>query len=139
MTHTTTLRALRGGLAAAAALLAVCAAAPAHAAPEPAGDWLLVTVTPSGAAAPGGTLLRCDPPRGHARADRACAELQAADGDIGRIPPREAVCPMVYAPVTAHAHGRWRGRSVEYTGTFSNSCVMESRTGAVFALGTGGT
>lgn len=141
MTYTTTLRALRGGLAATAALLAFCAAAPAHAAPEPAGDWLLVTVTPSGAAtgAPDGTLLRCDPPRGHARADRACAELQAADGDIGRIPPQDAVCPMIHAPVTAHARGQWKGRPVEYTETFPNSCVMATRTGAVFALDAAGT
>ncbi|PZT68243.1 serine protease [Streptomyces sp. SW4] len=101
-----------------------------------ADDWLLLTVargeTP--AAVTHGALLRCDPPSGHARAAGACADLAAADGDLAAIPLRDGHCPMVYAPVTAHARGQWKGRAVEYTETFPNACVMAARTGAVFAL-----
>jgi hypothetical protein len=154
MNHTKTAAALRTGLLTAAGLLLACAA-PAHAdasdpyaAPLPAatpagaaapaaqpGDWLLLTVTradaPAGAT-DGGTLLLCDPPRGHARAAAACAELDAARGDIGAIPQRKSLCPMIHAPVTAHARGTWRGRPVQYEETFPNACVMTARTGALF-------
>ncbi|MGW4671228.1 SSI family serine proteinase inhibitor [Streptomyces sp. NPDC004324] len=84
-----------------------------------------------------GTLLLCAPPRGpHPHAERACAELTAAGGDIGRIPVTPgALCPMIYAPVTAAARGEWDGRPVTYARTFANSCVMGADTGAVFALG----
>ncbi|MFF8538539.1 SSI family serine proteinase inhibitor [Streptomyces sp. SAS_267] len=82
-----------------------------------------------------GVLLLCDPPRGHAHAALACRQLVAAGGDIGRIPRRSgAMCPMLYAPVTASAYGVWDGRRVDYTHTFSNSCVMGAGTGAVFDL-----
>ncbi|WP_077797890.1 SSI family serine proteinase inhibitor [Streptomyces sp. JHA26] len=137
MTHIITTAAARTGLLLTAALLAVGAAPARAAAPtEPAGDWLQVTLT-RGDTSSGATrsaVLRCDPPRGHARAAEACAELAAADGDPGRIPLRDTYCPMVYAPVTAQAHGQWRGRAVEYSRTFPNTCVMTARTGAVFAL-----
>ncbi|MET8410937.1 SSI family serine proteinase inhibitor [Streptomyces sp. NPDC005195] len=83
-----------------------------------------------------GTLLLCDPPQGHPHAAQACAELATAEGDIGRIPATPgALCPMIYAPVTAAARGEWNGRQVGYTHTFANSCVMGAATGAVFALG----
>ncbi|MGW0795576.1 SSI family serine proteinase inhibitor [Streptomyces sp. NPDC002692] len=84
-----------------------------------------------------GTLLLCAPPRGpHPHAERACAELAAAGGDIGRIPATSgALCPMIYAPVTAAARGEWDGRPVAYARTFANSCVLGADTGAVFALG----
>jgi hypothetical protein len=122
-------------------LLAAAATAPARAAVPPPGavpgNWLQLTLT-HGDARDGhsrGTFLLCDPPHGHSRAADACAELAAADGDIHAIPPRkDAICSLVYAPVTAHATGRWNGRPVAYTQDFSNACVMSARTGAVFAL-----
>ncbi|MEU9594069.1 SSI family serine proteinase inhibitor [Streptomyces sp. NPDC048219] len=137
MTHIITAAAARAGLLLTAVLLAAGAApATATARHEPGNDWLQVTVTrgdaPTGATR--GAMLRCDPPRGHARAAEACAELEAAGGDFDRIPLRDTYCPMVYAPVTAHAEGQWRGRAVDYTRTFPNTCVMTARTGAVFAL-----
>ncbi|MBQ1101096.1 serine protease [Streptomyces sp. b94] len=154
MTHTITARAARAGLlTAATALLLTCAApAQATAAQEPANDWLLLTVTqgdaqsgarpgaPSGvpSGATRGALLLCDPPRGHARAARACAELDATDGRIADIPLRDTHCPMIYAPATAHARGQWRGQPVEYTQAFPNPCVMAARTGSVFAWDTQG-
>lgn len=127
--------ALRGVLVAAAALLI---ATPAQAAPRPAGtgNWLYVTVTRSDDRSMdvNGTLLMCDPPQGHAQAGQACAELTEAEGDIGRIPRKDAICPMVYAPVTVSARGQWNGRPVDYSQTFSNACDLQARTGAVFAL-----
>ncbi|MGW0814378.1 SSI family serine proteinase inhibitor [Streptomyces viridiviolaceus] len=141
MTHTITARVLRRGLPAAVALLVACAApAPAAVQPEPTGDWLRVKVSRGDARAGAAreALLQCDPPRGHAEAARACADLDAAQGDLHRIPLRDTYCPMVYAPVTAEARGQWRGRSVEYKETFPNTCVMTARTGAVFALDTAG-
>lgn len=112
-------------------------AGPGAAPPESlAGNWLYVTVTRGDARSSDtrGTLLLCDPPQGHAHAVRACAELRAAGGDIGLIPPKEVYCPMIYAPVTTSARGEWGGRAVTYKETHSNSCVMAARTGSVFAL-----
>jgi hypothetical protein len=137
MTYTTTPKAARGALPAAAALM-LALAVPAEAAPQEAapGDWLYLTVTTGDARAGDtrGTLLLCDPPQGHRRAAEACAQLDTAVGDVGAIRPAHAYCAMVYAPVTVHAHGVWHGRPVDYTETFSNGCVMGARTGAVFAL-----
>ncbi|MGW0331007.1 SSI family serine proteinase inhibitor [Streptomyces sp. NPDC003011] len=137
MTHTTTAKAVRGSLLAAAALLLVTVA-PARATPQEGipGGWLLVTVTTGDARSSDtrGTLLLCDPPQGHRRAAEACAQLEAALGDLRAISLRDVRCPMVHAPVTAHARGHWKGRQVDYTETFTNRCVMGARTGAVFAL-----
>lgn len=135
MTYLTRATATAGALLSAAGLLA---AGPAQAAPRDSipGHWLYLTVTKGDAPAGGtrGTLLQCDPPQGPARAAEACAELAAADGDIGRIPPEHVFCPMIYAPVTAHARGRWNGRPVSFRRTYANTCTMNARTGAVFAL-----
>jgi hypothetical protein len=139
MNHTT--RAVRTAALAALALL-TAGAVPAQAAPhqERAGNWLYITVTPS--ATEGGTqtqeatgvLLLCNPPQGHARADRACGELDRAGGDITRIPHADTFCPMVYAPVEASARGEWNGRTVKYDQTFANACAMTVATGSVFDL-----
>ncbi|MDO0925148.1 SSI family serine proteinase inhibitor [Streptomyces sp. TG1A-8] len=135
MTHTTRATAALGALLAVAGLLA---AGPAQAAARDAlpGNWLYLTVTRSDARASEArsTLLLCDPPRGHAHAAQACADLTAADGDIGRVPARTVHCPMIYAPVTARARGRWNGRDVDQEETYSSECVMHARTGSVFAL-----
>ena len=137
MTYTSTATALRGALLTAAVLLAA-GQAPAQAAPGHGlqGDWLLLTVTrgDSRSSDTRGTLLLCDPPQGHAHAAEACSELAAVGGDIDAIPAGSVFCPMIYAPVTAHARGEWQGRPVDYTRTFSNGCVMAARTGDVFAL-----
>ncbi|WP_329259990.1 subtilase-type protease inhibitor [Streptomyces sp. NBC_01478] len=132
--------ALRGALLAAVVLLAA-GQAPARAAAPPhgvRGDWLYLTVTRGDdrSSDTRGTLLLCDPPQGHAHAAEACAQLGAAGGDIDAVPAVGMICPMIYAPVTARAHGEWKGRPVEYARTFSNACVMAARTGEVFALDT---
>ncbi|MFE9452271.1 SSI family serine proteinase inhibitor [Streptomyces sp. NPDC006739] len=144
MTYLTRATAAAGALLAAALL----PAGPAQAAPpdRPIGSWLYLTVTRGEARTAGthtggrpggahGTLLLCDPSLEHGHAAEACAELAAADGDIGRIPvKKDAVCSLLYAPVTARAHGQWQGRPVDYQETFANSCVMAARTGSVFTL-----
>ena len=150
MTHTTfkpyapktrTVKAtvLRSALLAAALVLLAAGQAPAQtAAPRHAlrGDWLYLTVTrgDSRSSDTRGTLLLCDPPQGHAHAAEACAQLGAADGDIDAVPAKSVFCPMIYAPMTAHARGEWKGRQIDYRKTFSNACVLAARTGEVFAL-----
>jgi hypothetical protein len=137
MTYSTKATVVRGALLAATVLLAA-APSPAQAAPRHGvqDNWLFSTVTRGDARSSDtrGTLLLCDPPHGHAHAAEACAELDAAGGDIDAIPPKGVFCPMIYAPVTTHARGMWNGRPVDYTKTFSNACVMAARTGDVFAL-----
>ncbi|MEQ8146596.1 SSI family serine proteinase inhibitor [Streptomyces sp. OP7] len=137
MTHTS-MTAVRAGLSAAALLLIAGATPTAHAdTPPESGNWLMLGVShgETPAAADGGTMLRCDPPGGgHPHADQACADLTAADGRITALPTEDALCPMIYAPVTAHAQGMWRDRPVDYTETFPNTCTLRARTGALFAL-----
>ncbi|MFF9019086.1 SSI family serine proteinase inhibitor [Streptomyces eurythermus] len=135
MTHLTRAKTAAAALLAVAALLT---AGPARAATREAraDTWLYLTVTKGNARAgiPRGTLLRCDPPGPHARAAEACAELAAAGGDIGRIPAENVFCPMIYAPVTARALGRWNGRTIGFRETYTSACVMRARTRHVFAF-----
>jgi hypothetical protein len=42
------------------------------------------------------------------------------------------MCAMIYDPVTATAHGTWRGKAVHYQHPFGNACTMHLATGAVF-------
>lgn len=137
MTHISR-KAVRAGLLAALVLLACAAPARADGGHATEDSWLMLTVSHGETPSTGedGTMLRCDPPRGHRHATEACAELAAADGRIAGIPAKDAVCPMVFAPVTAHARGMWRGHPVDYTETFSNTCMLTARTGSVFALDT---
>jgi hypothetical protein len=135
MTYITRATAAAGALLAAAGLLA---AGPAQAAARDIhpGNWLYLTVTKGDARAGDtrGTLLLCDPPRGHARAAEACGELDGVEGDIGRITARSGFCPMIWAPVTARARGQWNGRPVTFQETYASRCVMHARTGSVFSL-----
>ncbi|QJS09341.1 serine protease [Streptomyces argyrophyllae] len=135
MTYITRAAAAAGALLTAAGLLT---AGPAQAASRDAlpGDWLYLTVSKGGdrSGDSRGTLLLCEPPQGHARASEACAELAAAGGAVDRIPARHVFCPMIFAPVTVHARGRWDGRPVDFQDTYTSACVMRARTGSVFAL-----
>ncbi|CAL9583888.1 subtilase-type protease inhibitor [Streptomyces sp. enrichment culture] len=134
MTHTS-VKTVGAGLSAAALLLLAGATPSAHA---DTGNWLMLSVSHGEtqvAGTEGGTLLRCDPPGGgHPHAEEACAQLSAADGRIAALPAEDVLCPMIYAPVTAHAEGMWRDRPVTWTETFPNACTLRARTGALFAL-----
>ncbi|WP_324786783.1 SSI family serine proteinase inhibitor [Streptomyces sp. H51] len=144
MTTSLKAKAVRDVLVAAALLLAGAAPAQAAARHHAPDEWLYLTVArgdatagaarDASAGAARDALLLCDPPQGHARAAEACADLAAVDGDIGALPARNTPCPMVYAPVTVRARGQWHGRPIDYTHTFANSCVLQARTGTVFAL-----
>ncbi len=130
--------ALRGGLLAAAATALALGTVPPQATAQnhDTGNWLFVSVTQGEGrhAETPGRLLLCDPPQGHRKAAEACAELDKVGGDIRRLERKDAFCPMIYAPVTAHARGEWNGHPIEYHETFSNGCGMAARTGAVFAV-----
>ncbi|WP_416967760.1 SSI family serine proteinase inhibitor [Streptomyces sp. 4F14] len=122
----------------AAALTLTALTAPAQAAQSALpGNWLQISVTKNKGQSSDmrGTLLVCnDVPQGHAKAAEACAQLAEAGGDIGAVPPRDIMCTLEYAPVTARARGQWDGKSVHYEKTFDNKCQMGAETGDVFAL-----
>ncbi|WP_137815251.1 SSI family serine proteinase inhibitor [Gandjariella thermophila] len=132
-------RSTAGTLLAGTALLTattLLTAAPGTAATRPAEPraMLLLSVAEQGGANRT-SELNCDPPGGtHPSAVAACADLSRAQGNFDRLPGDTAhpYCPMMYRPVTASAHGTWRGRPVTYTATYPNGCVLTQRTGPVF-------
>jgi hypothetical protein len=78
--------------------------------------------------------LTCDPDGGnHPNADAACAEIEAAGGDLAALPGEPGVlCTYIYDPVTVTATGTWRGQEVNYQQTFPNTCELIRETGSVF-------
>lgn len=77
--------------------------------------------------------LRCDPPGGsHPGPFPACAELAEVDGDFAQLEKGPVACTMELRPVTARAHGVWRGKLVHWQEQFSNPCVLRAATGTVF-------
>lgn len=84
---------------------------------------------------PRSVVLSCEPAGGtHPKAEQACAELDRANGRFGslRSGNENAMCPLVYRPVTVTATGTWRGKPVEHKQTYSNACTLRAYTGAVF-------
>jgi hypothetical protein len=81
-----------------------------------------------------GVLLHCSPvPAGpHPEAAAACAALDAAGGDLDRLPGDRNPCTNQYDPVTVSATGAWRGRPTAWHKTFANACELAVHTGAVF-------
>ncbi|MFD8396739.1 SSI family serine proteinase inhibitor [Streptomyces sp. NPDC059680] len=81
-------------------------------------------------------LLGCNPTWGwHPQAGEACATLNSVKGQFEKINVNpHAMCPMIWNPVTVTAQGWWNGRKVSYEKTFTNSCVLERTTDAVFAF-----
>ncbi|MFJ1567086.1 subtilase-type protease inhibitor [Streptomyces erythrochromogenes] len=133
-------------VAAIAVLLALGSAAPAYAAACPPGQHqrssLTLTVSPSGDSSERttqrSTTLECGTPAGsHPRKVEACSQLEAAGGNLDSLNAEpEALCTMVYAPVTATATGTWRGTPVEWQKTYANECQLTSETGHVFNTST---
>ncbi|MFC7344628.1 SSI family serine proteinase inhibitor [Saccharopolyspora griseoalba] len=79
------------------------------------------------------TVLNCHPAGGpHRNAVRACADLEKAHGNVQAISAPMRACTLEYRPVKATMTGTWKGRKVEFTQTYENPCVLETRTGAVF-------
>ena len=112
---------------------------------------LLLTADPAVAAAPRKTelvvsyqaeagyaaavRLRCEPAGGaHPRKAQACRSLARAGGDPARLTPAALMCTMEYAPVTAQVKGTWKGRKVNWTHRFGNTCDMNRTTGVLTAF-----
>jgi hypothetical protein len=80
-------------------------------------------------------VLTCSPAGGtHKQAKAACAALNAAKGNPAAIKNDGSMCMMIYDPVTVTATGRWKAKSVRFTHTYGNPCVLHAATGAVFAF-----
>ncbi|MFD3943143.1 SSI family serine proteinase inhibitor [Streptomyces sp. NPDC058579] len=103
--------------------------------PEPA-TRILLTVTSGATGDTESASLGCSPAGGdHPEAEAACDELDTADGDFDRLEVTpDAICPMIYDPVTATATGTYDTEPVAWKKTFSNACLLNVETGKVFAF-----
>jgi subtilisin inhibitor-like len=81
-------------------------------------------------------VLECDPDGGsHPDPAAACGALRASGGDFRTLRARKGVmCPMIYAPVTAEAAGRWEGRPVRWVRSYANRCAAGTASGGVFGF-----
>ncbi|MDR7301195.1 SSI family serine proteinase inhibitor [Haloactinomyces albus] len=80
-------------------------------------------------------VLTCGPAGGtHPKAASACENLDRAGGKFSglRAGRDNAMCPLVYRPVTVTATGTWEGTPVKHEKTYSNACVLTAHTGPVF-------
>ncbi|MER7544864.1 SSI family serine proteinase inhibitor [Actinomadura sp.] len=112
-----------------AGIAVIAQAAPAQA-DEPAGAYLLVVAPQQGPVTV--RSLYCDPDAGTLKAaSQACDQLEAVDGEVGRIPARTGPCTLEYAPVRVSAHGRWHGRPRHFERTFPNRCIAVRDTGGI--------
>ncbi|MET9441126.1 subtilase-type protease inhibitor [Streptomyces sp. NPDC006610] len=81
--------------------------------------------------------LSCAPrPSGtHPNAVGACADLRAADGDLGTLQSTPGVwCTREYEPVVVTVDGVWQGRYVSYERTFANECEKNTYGTSIFAF-----
>lgn len=100
----------------------------------PAAGKMVVTVKAVDAA-PRTATLTCGPVGGtHKAAAEACAALAAAGGNPADITPADIMCTMEYAPVKVKVLGRWQGKPVRYSETFSNNCRAAAEGGVLFQI-----
>ncbi|WP_406688416.1 SSI family serine proteinase inhibitor [Saccharopolyspora sp. ID03-671] len=80
--------------------------------------------------------LKCHPSGGtHQHAAKACEELEKVNGNFTAMQANLGkVCTLEHQPVTATIEGKWRGKEIRYTQTYSNSCTLQVKTGVVFDL-----
>lgn len=122
-------------LGALAAVLVPFAVPGAAGATTPPGQSVLVLTVAAPEEDAKAVALTCEPAGGtHPSAKVACRELRSVNGDFDSLPPHHqpAACTLEYAPVTAVAHGVWRGKRVSWEREFSNRCVLRAETGRVF-------
>jgi hypothetical protein len=122
---------------AAAILGATFAPAIAQAEPTapPSVSALHLTVSEDRAGTYRDALLTCEPSGGtHPASDLACQSVSRANGNFGVLPNEHAnaMCPLIYQPVTARAQGRWQHTDVNFSKTYPNACVLKAETGVVF-------
>lgn len=127
----------RTAVAFAAAIAAVAIApASAQAGPRPARGAFILTVSEGEQPYQGKPVfLNCPPNAATTHPDpvQACAAIAQAGGDFDKLPVNPAVlCPFIYDPVTATADGRWGTKTVHWTKTFGNSCLLYAETSPVF-------
>ncbi|WP_324268586.1 SSI family serine proteinase inhibitor [Saccharopolyspora mangrovi] len=120
----------------ASALIAGTAVVPGVATAAPPDSAMRLTVESKVLTANKFGELKCHPAGGtHQHAAKACEELEKVNGDFTAMQANlSKACTMEYQPVTAKIEGKWRGKDVSYTQTFSNSCTMQVKTGVVFDL-----
>jgi hypothetical protein len=111
-------------------LIAVLAAS-VLVAPKTSAELTLSYTAEAGFAA--AVKLSCDPPAGgHPKPAEACAVLRRVGADLGKLPPGDRMCVLLYQPVTAELKGVWRGRPVAWRHTYGNTCEMNRATGVLF-------
>ena len=121
-------------------LLSLAIASPAAAAgggpaarPATKTDLTLTYMADAGFAA--AVKLSCDPVGGgHPEPAAACATLRRTGADPGRIDPADTMCILLYQPVRAEMRGRWQGRVVAWSHTYSNTCEMTRATEKLFSF-----
>jgi hypothetical protein len=116
---------------AAAVLTTALTASPAAAAP-PKTKLTLIYMADAGYAA--AVVLRCGPVGGaHPHGAEACATLKKVSGRPERLKaPPDTVCTMEYAPITAQITGKWKGKKVNWSRKFGNTCDLARTTGVLF-------
>lgn len=96
----------------------------------PAGVYLLTVIPRSGPAV--ARTLWCDPDGGtHGAASRACDQLEAVGGEVGRVPARPEPCTLENAPVSVIANGVWHGTARHFARTYPNRCIAVRATGGI--------
>jgi len=115
-------------------MLAVVLATASPAAAAPRTNLQLIYMADAGYAAT--VKLRCGPAGGvHPKRKQACATLKKVGGRPDRLKaPPDAMCTMEYAPITAEITGTWKGRKVNWSKKFGNTCDMTRTTGVLFAF-----
>ncbi|MFB7030913.1 MULTISPECIES: SSI family serine proteinase inhibitor [unclassified Streptomyces] len=69
----------------------------------------------------------------HPHREEACAVLDAADGDFDALAGEPSGhCTAEYNPVTLSAQGTYRGRTVDWTRTYTNACQAHIATSPLF-------
>lgn len=119
-------RRILGALALAGAL-SLAGAQGAAAAPSEPSEFQIYSAS-------GTVTLTCDPVGGtHPLAEKACADIEAAGGDIAAIPWLPGYgCVDEWDPVLIGVTGTWRGKEVLYSSFQSNRCYGKIRHGHVF-------
>ncbi|MEU4228182.1 SSI family serine proteinase inhibitor [Nonomuraea sp. NPDC026600] len=109
-------------------------ASPALADPRPQATLRIVVVVKD--RPPKAVLLTCDPDGGgHPTPAAACELLRKVDGDPAKLNVvPNPVCTDEYERHTVLVGGRWRGRMIKWSHTYSNSCRMKAAGGAVFTF-----